>query len=424
MAAQPSHPPRTARRTVSTAAPGGASRAAVITMAVLGVAAIAACAVLLSYNGIYQIAVRGGAAGWTAHLYPGLFTLLLLMAFWATYLLREAPRRRRIWVDALVLVMILSAAAASALRSFRYELLEWAATLVVAVTPWLALLVSFRLLLWIVAQVRGERVPARRSSAGDGAVDREAVDQEEARHAPDAVPSPEEVSGRVPAPQEAAPALVLPPPPAPTVDGAPPPAPLPEEDARAAAAAPTAPDPFDDLFREEPVQRPDLPEPAPAGPAPDGGGLPKRVPSRGGSAIRQAAGARGREEPEEQAGPPGPEYVDPVDTGADDADWESIADPEDDWETGDSSLADDPAGDEAHRWEPEPSAASPPAAPAEPAAAKPAVASGADADAVPSEPAKPALRSRPVALRPRRSGIPPLRPPSSEVRSSPAPPEE
>src|SRR5690606_20474350 len=153
MAAQSSRSSRTPRRPAPPAT-GTSSRVAVIAMAVLCVTAIAACAILLSYNGIFQIALRGGVTGWAAHLYPGMFILLLLMAFWAIYLLRDAPRRRRIWVDLLVLAMILAAAGASALHSLHYELVEWAATLVVAGGPWLALLISFRLLLWIVAQVR------------------------------------------------------------------------------------------------------------------------------------------------------------------------------------------------------------------------------------------------------------------------------
>ncbi|KUP98338.1 DUF2637 domain-containing protein [Thermobifida cellulosilytica] len=402
-------------------------------MAVLGVAVIASCAVLLSYNGIYQIAVRGGAAGWTAHLYPGLFTLLLLMAFWTTYLLREAPRRRRLWVDLLVLAMILAAAAASALRSFRYELLEWVATLVVAIAPWVALLISFRLTLWIVAQVRGERPAEPQQPAGEAdepgpdapepdedGEDTEAVRVPAAAAPVDPLPrrasvAPEPVPARSPLPD-------------PVADTTPFPAPEPAVDPAAAAAEPAVPDLFDSFFRAEPAGRSRVPEEteeteaAPASEAAsstaEGGALPKRVPSREGSAIRQAAGVRDRSRSDGDGRPVETAPAESERTGVDDEDWESVDDPEEGW-VGDPVLADDPAGDEAHPAVPEPAA---------PQAASGSASDGAGADdgddeedTVPPGP-EPVIRRRPMVLRPRRSG--PLRLPSSQLRSTPTPPEE
>ncbi|GAB3206886.1 hypothetical protein ACQEU5_10495 [Marinactinospora thermotolerans] len=136
------------------------SRVGAIALAGIAVLVIAASAILLSYNGIYQIALQGNIDPPLAHVFPGVFTLLLLVAFWTTYLLRDAPRAQRIWVDLLILLLILLAAAASALRSLDYRLLEPVAVVVVAGAPWLALLIAFRLWLWIIAHLRGE-IPAR-----------------------------------------------------------------------------------------------------------------------------------------------------------------------------------------------------------------------------------------------------------------------
>ncbi|GAA1982520.1 hypothetical protein GCM10009799_04590 [Nocardiopsis rhodophaea] len=122
----------------------------------VGVLLIAACAVLLSYNGIYQFALQGGIEPRYAHLYPGGFTLLLLMAFGASYLLRAAPRPRRLWADALILALILLAAGASALNATEARVPTGVVVVAVAATPWLALLVAFRVFMWVYTHLRGE----------------------------------------------------------------------------------------------------------------------------------------------------------------------------------------------------------------------------------------------------------------------------
>ncbi|MBB4934128.1 hypothetical protein F4561_004948 [Lipingzhangella halophila] len=157
------HEPRTSPRTSSKGA-----RFAAIAFTGLGVAVIAACAVLLSYNGIYQIARQGNVDPRYAHMYPGGFTLLLLMAFWISFLLRDAPRVRRLGVDAIILALILLAAFASALEPLGYTLIPKWAVVVTAVAPWVALLIAFRIWLWMVSHLRGERAGApRRPRAAD-----------------------------------------------------------------------------------------------------------------------------------------------------------------------------------------------------------------------------------------------------------------
>ncbi|MBB6173869.1 hypothetical protein HNR23_003929 [Nocardiopsis mwathae] len=122
----------------------------------VGVLLIAASAVLLSYNGIYQIALLGGIEPRYAHLYPAGFTLLLLMSFGASYLLRAAPRPRRLWADALILALILLAAGASALHATGTAMPKGLVVVAVAATPWLALLVAFRVFMWVYMHLRGE----------------------------------------------------------------------------------------------------------------------------------------------------------------------------------------------------------------------------------------------------------------------------
>ncbi|KIH96644.1 hypothetical protein LP52_23695 [Streptomonospora alba] len=132
------------------------SSVAAILFTALGVLVIAACAVLLSYNGIYQIAVQGNVGPQYSHLYPAVFTLLVLMALWTSYALRTAPRTRRLWADGLILLLVAVAAGASALEASGFVLVPAVATVAAAVAPWLALLVAFRLFLSVVMHLRGE----------------------------------------------------------------------------------------------------------------------------------------------------------------------------------------------------------------------------------------------------------------------------
>ncbi|MFW5415946.1 DUF2637 domain-containing protein [Nocardiopsis sp. CNT-189] len=162
MAVKPSSsPPRTGTRP---AREGGGSRAVAILLSGVGVLVIAACAVVLSYNGIYQVAVQGGAEPPYAHLYPAVFTLLLLLAFWASFVLRAAPRVHRLQVDGLILVLILIAAGASALRASDQRLVDAVALVVVAAAPWVALLIAFLLFVRVWRHLHGE-LPDRRRAA-------------------------------------------------------------------------------------------------------------------------------------------------------------------------------------------------------------------------------------------------------------------
>ncbi|MDA2807039.1 DUF2637 domain-containing protein [Nocardiopsis suaedae] len=137
-------------------------RTAAVLLTAAGVLLIAACAVVLSYSGIYQLALQGNVPADRAHLYPGVFTLLLLLAFWASFLLRAAPRPQRLQVDGLILLLITAAAGASALSASEQRPSDALAVVLAAVAPWLALLVAFVLFIRVWRYLNGE-LPDRRA---------------------------------------------------------------------------------------------------------------------------------------------------------------------------------------------------------------------------------------------------------------------
>ena len=140
---------------------GRGSGAGALVGGALFVGVIAVCALVISYNGIFQFAEYGGhEASPLAHVFPATYTLLVLMAFWVSYLLREARPRQRLWVDvALIPALVLLAAAAMLLSNF--ELVESVnqrvANVIVAVAPLAALLVAFLLWLTVRAHIRRRR---------------------------------------------------------------------------------------------------------------------------------------------------------------------------------------------------------------------------------------------------------------------------
>jgi hypothetical protein len=127
----------------------------------LFVGLIALCALVISYNGIFQFAEYGGHEGSPlAHVFPVTYTLLLMMACWVSYLLRGAPPRERLWVD-LVLIPVLVLFAATAMLMSSLGLVErvhqGVANVIVAVAPLAALLVAFLLWMTLRAHMRRRR---------------------------------------------------------------------------------------------------------------------------------------------------------------------------------------------------------------------------------------------------------------------------
>ncbi|WP_345556408.1 DUF2637 domain-containing protein [Streptomonospora halophila] len=265
----------------------------------LGVLVIAGCAVLLSYNGVYQIAVQGNVGARYAHLYPAVFTLLVLMALWTSYVLRTAPRSRRLWADGLIVLLVAVAAGASALEAGGLVLVPGVAMVVAAVAPWLALLVAFRLFLSVVMHLRGEvpgTGPRRPRERRRGRNRAEPEDEPEPPRAPAPAEAEEdtrpldELLDEEPRPQAAAAE-------APPLQHSPGPPPRPRApepaDFRDPGPHPQRPEPADRPSRPERAERPEPPEePAP----------PRRRKRPGLFSRRPADTGAGTEEPDE----PGP----------------------------------------------------------------------------------------------------------------------
>ncbi|MDA2810793.1 DUF2637 domain-containing protein [Nocardiopsis sp. RSe5-2] len=222
MAVKPSSSPasparrRPGTRPAPTGGPQGprGPRTAAVLLTAAGVLLIAACAVVLSYSGIYQLALQGNVPADRAHLYPGVFTLLLLLAFWASFLLRAAPRPQRLQVDGLILLLILAAAGASALSASEQRPSDALAVVLAAAAPWLALLVAFLLFIRVWRYLNGE-LPDRRArrrphpaAAGDpaGSRDEDVEDEDDGRDDDDRDPEdegPEEAEAAAAGPADA-----------------------------------------------------------------------------------------------------------------------------------------------------------------------------------------------------------------------------
>ncbi|MEV2274602.1 DUF2637 domain-containing protein [Nocardiopsis sp. NPDC049922] len=141
----------------------------------LFVGVIAVCALVISYAGVFRFAEYGGHEGSPlAHVFPVTYTLLLLMAFWVSYVLREAHPRDRAWVD-LALIPVLIAVAAGAMVLSNLGLVEsvhqGVANVIVAVAPLAALLVAFLLWMTVRAHIRRRRrgAPVRPRPSADRA---------------------------------------------------------------------------------------------------------------------------------------------------------------------------------------------------------------------------------------------------------------
>ncbi|QKW32070.1 DUF2637 domain-containing protein [Nocardiopsis flavescens] len=138
----------------------------------LFVGLIGLCALLISYNGVFRLAEYGHPrGGLLVHVFPVTYTLLLLMACWTSYLLRDAPPRRRAWVDlVLIPLLVLFAGVVMVLNNLGLieSIPQRVANVIVAVAPLVALLVA--LLLWMAARAhlrRRRRTGGRRPEPAD-----------------------------------------------------------------------------------------------------------------------------------------------------------------------------------------------------------------------------------------------------------------
>lgn len=136
---------------------------------------ITACAMIIAYNGLFALAEYGGGENGFPHVFPVAYTLLVLMAFWVSYMLRDAAPRDRLWIDiGLIPFLIVFAAAVMVLHNLGMfdpetgTFPERAANVIVAVAPLVPLLIA--ILLWITVRAhlrRRSRAVRRPSPSAD-----------------------------------------------------------------------------------------------------------------------------------------------------------------------------------------------------------------------------------------------------------------
>jgi hypothetical protein len=140
-------------------------RLAALAAVVAGVVVLAAAAFVLSYEGIHQIALRAGVSPGLAKLYPVIFDVMLVIAPAAALALRGAGWWARCYAWALLLLLLVAVAIGNAVHATGTTLPAQPTKLVVAVTPWVLLLMAFGLLLEMLRHFRTTRSAAAKATA-------------------------------------------------------------------------------------------------------------------------------------------------------------------------------------------------------------------------------------------------------------------
>jgi hypothetical protein len=140
-------------------------RLAALAAVVAGVVVLAAAAFVLSYEGIHQIALRAGVSPGLAKLYPVIFDVMLVIAAAAALALRGAGWWARCYAWGLLLILLAAVAIGNAVHATGITLPTQPTKVVVAVTPWVLLLMAFGLLLEMLRHFRTTRSAAAKATA-------------------------------------------------------------------------------------------------------------------------------------------------------------------------------------------------------------------------------------------------------------------
>jgi hypothetical protein len=163
-----------AGRRPRSADPHSKLRLAALAAVIVGVVLLAAAAFVLSYSGIHQIALQAGVSPNLAKLYPVIFDAMLVIAGAAAMALRGAGWWPRFYAWAALIILLAAVATGDAVHATKTVLPARASRAVVAVTPWVLLLMAFGLLLEMLRHFRKARAtvpPARQATlaaAGPG----------------------------------------------------------------------------------------------------------------------------------------------------------------------------------------------------------------------------------------------------------------
>jgi Protein of unknown function (DUF2637) len=140
-------------------------RLAALAAVIAGVILVAVAAFLLSYAGIHEIALQAGVAPGLAQLYPLMFDAMLVISGSAVLALRSAGLGTKCYVWVCLLLVIAAMAVGDALYATGVYLTSQAARAVIAVIPWVLLLMGFGVWLVMLRQWRRARAAAAASAA-------------------------------------------------------------------------------------------------------------------------------------------------------------------------------------------------------------------------------------------------------------------
>jgi hypothetical protein len=143
-------------------------RLAALTAVIAGVVLLAAAAFVLSYEGIHQIVLHAGVSPELARLYPLMVDAMLVVAGAAALALRGAGWWPRAYAWSCLLVLLAAVAVGDALHASNVTLPAQPTRVVVAVTPWVLLLLAFGLWLEMLQHFRRMRVAGARQGQGPG----------------------------------------------------------------------------------------------------------------------------------------------------------------------------------------------------------------------------------------------------------------
>jgi hypothetical protein len=151
-------------------------RLAALIAVIAGVILLAAAAFVLSYDGIHHLALRAGVSSQLARLYPVIFDAMLVIAAAATLALRGAGWWAKGYAWFSLLLMLAAVAVGNAVYATNVTLPAQPTRAVVAVTPWVLLLLAFGLLLEMLRYFRrprpanGQRQEPGQAAAADPGV--------------------------------------------------------------------------------------------------------------------------------------------------------------------------------------------------------------------------------------------------------------
>jgi hypothetical protein len=149
-------------------------RLAALIAVIAGVILLAAAAFVLSYEGIHHLALRAGVSAQLARLYPVIFDAMMVIAAAAALALRGAGWWAKGYAWFSLLLMLAVVAVGNAVYATNVTLPAQPTRAVVAVTPWVLLLLAFGLLLEMLRYFRRprpvngqQREPGQAAAAAD-----------------------------------------------------------------------------------------------------------------------------------------------------------------------------------------------------------------------------------------------------------------